>query len=76
MDIIDGKKINGEVIDWYHLNLFCICRDCKKREGHSANGPYSCEAYPNINGIPRKIWNTPHAECPDFEAKDVKGGDI
>lgn len=38
MNIINGKKIRGEVIDWYHLNLFCVCRDCRKREGYRANG--------------------------------------
>ena len=67
MNIINGKKINGEVIDWYHLNLFCICHDCRKHDDYVKNGPHSCEAYPNINGIPRDIWNKENAECPYFE---------
>lgn len=67
MDIIDGKKIDGQVTDWYHLNLFCVCLDCKKRDSYAKNGPHSCPAYPNRNGIPREIWNTPHAHCEYFE---------
>lgn len=67
VDIIDGKKIDGQVIDWYHLNLFCVCHDCKKHDSYAKNGPHSCPAYPNINGIPREIWNTPHAYCRYFE---------
>ena len=67
VDIIDGKKIDGQVIDWYHLNPLCVCYDCKKHDVYAKNGPYSCPAYPNINGIPREIWNTPHAYCRYFE---------
>ncbi len=67
MDIIDGKRIDGQVIDWYHLNLFCVCHDCKKHDSYAENGVHSCQAYPNKNGIPREIWNMPHAECPYFE---------
>lgn len=55
----------GEIIDKYHLNLYCICINCKNRE---INGKaYSCPTYPKEKGIPSEIWNSEEAECPFFE---------
>ncbi len=72
MNIVNGKKISGEIADWYHLNLYTICHRCKKRKGYEKNGPYSCSTYPNINGIPREIWNTKNAECPYFGQEEFE----
>lgn len=56
----------GEIIDKYHLNMFCICSKCKKKkEGDYA---YSCKQYNKEKGIPAEIWNKENAECPYFES--------
>lgn len=58
----------GEIIDKYHINLFCICRKCKKRE--NSKKAYSCTEYPKRKGIPAEIWNTENAQCPYYEPKE------
>lgn len=55
----------GEIIDKYHLNVFCICSKCKKKK--EGNYAYSCKQYNKEKGIPAEIWNKENAECPYFE---------
>lgn len=63
----------GVEIDKYHLNMYCICLECQKRNRSSKGPAHSCEAYPKKNGIPSKIWNSENAECPHFVKENTKG---
>lgn len=58
----------GEVIDKYHLNMYCVCSKCmKKQEGDYA---YSCKEYNREKGIPAEIWNGKNMDCPYFQSKN------
>lgn len=61
-----GNDVNAQ-IDKYHLNLYCLCANCRKRE--VSGKAYSCTAYPKEKGIPSEIWNGKNAKCPYFKEK-------
>ncbi len=56
-----------KTVDIYHLNLFCKCLDCKKR--NTDGEAQSCKAYPEEYGIPPEIWNAQNGYCEYFEPK-------
>lgn len=58
----------GEVIDRYHLNLYCTCLSCENL--FKGNYARSCKQYNYRNGIPPEIWNTENAQCPYYELKE------
>lgn len=58
------KKYKINVIDGYHLNLYCKCLNCDNwRVRHPELPPYACKAYPKYRGIPKEVWNKPDSEC-------------
>ena len=57
-------------IDKYRLNLYCKCLECEQfQPSKKGRLPHSCNAYPQENGIPPKVWNTENAQCEHYKPK-------
>lgn len=57
-------------LDRYKSNPECTCLNCENlKYGEKAK---SCKAFPELHGIPPKVWNGKYAECEHYvpERKD------